>query len=144
MPYQSSIRTSKPPIYHHLQSVEMNKSPLQQRCRELLKEAKVDADPGFPYLVQLLVWGFEKVGAPGAKAVAQLSSMAVMLLYNDNPEKVMKFFLSPTNPEELQDQANGILDELKGLSPEEAWGVLQEQLHSAMSAQVEGYPPGSE
>jgi len=46
----------------------LNRSPLNQRCKQVLLQIGVVADPYYVYGLQLAIWGLEKLKMPGPSA----------------------------------------------------------------------------
>ena len=123
----------------HKQIDKVNKMPVNQIAKHLLKRAEQKPDPDLIYLYQLIEWGLDsgkvEVNDPENKdhGTSDLLEMAKNLAYPKNPQKAMDFLMKE-GPDEGDPAATWVdVRELaKQKTPLEAAEYLAERLLSAV------------
>lgn len=122
---------------------ELNRLPLNRRCRALLLAAKPpsqEASPGTDYLMvegsglhslSLVLWYLVEADEPGWE---KLKARALRLdqVQRNDPEGVQELLVVIDPADSLKSNAAGTLAEIDGMSPLDAASLLVENLQQAL------------
>lgn len=126
--------------------LQENKGKLNQVALEWLRKAKASADPSNLYILELALWGLEKavpIECPSRDRAAV--ELQVGHLCGWKPEDTLGWLVeNPNGPEDPLEQANDLLNLLRGASsPESAASALLSHIYSRMQAQLPALQPAA-
>jgi hypothetical protein len=118
-----------------------NQSELNQRAKELLKEAKAERSPDYLYILQLMQWTLDQRNHGQAEEVHRILDDSVANLLGSPPKESLKWLLyDPDDPHQspaLQPH------QLANLSPLEAGQLLLDLVNQNLVKLLPNYPPRS-
>lgn len=107
----------------------LNNSPLNQLCKSLLP--KEEADQGYLYSLQLVIWGLENLTLNDQNLQADLLDEAYLAL-SWKPIKAQELVMNPEYQDDLMSQMMTKHGALESLNREDAALNLIEEFHSQM------------
>lgn len=104
------------------EQLQENRQPINQACKEKLKQAGEHPDPAGPYLLQLAKWGQEVFAKDQGGDLQYLLNDQLDAMLLQEPKEVVETFY----PE--RDEADNRAAELLRMSPQEAANEVLEDL----------------
>ena len=119
-----------------------NRHPLNQRAKELLKEAKAERSPYHLYLLQLMQWTLDQPDHGQAEEVHPILDDSVANLLGSPPKQSLKWLLY--DPDDPHQEPALHPWQLENLSPLEAGHLALNLIHQNLVSLLPNYPPRSQ
>jgi hypothetical protein len=119
-----------------------NQGELNQRAKELLKEAKAERSPDYLYLLQLMQWTLDQRNHGLRPDLHPILDDAVANLLGGPPKQSLKWLLY--DPDDPHQEPALHPWQLENLSPLEAGHLALNLIHQNLVSLLPNYPPRSQ